>query len=73
MTCHDFRGIAVSPIISKVFEYCILEKFNKFITSCDVRFGFKKVSVVEMQFIVYAKLLIELLKEVVLLTFVLLT
>ena len=42
MTCHDFRGIAVSPIISKVFEYCILEKFNKFLTSCDVQFGFKK-------------------------------
>jgi len=42
MTCYDFRGIAVSPIISNVFEYCILEQFDKFLTSCDVQFGFKK-------------------------------
>jgi len=57
MTCYDFRGIAVSPIISNVFEYCILEQFDKFLTSCDVQFGFKKVSVVEMQSILYIKLL----------------
>jgi len=42
MTCNDFRGIAISPIVSKIFEYCILHKFNQFLGSCDVQFGFKK-------------------------------
>jgi len=32
MSCEDFRGIAISAIISKVFEYCFIEKFGKFIT-----------------------------------------
>ena len=31
MTCNDFRGIAISPIVSKIFEYCILHKFNQFL------------------------------------------
>jgi len=24
LKCDDFRGIAISPILSKVFEYCLL-------------------------------------------------
>ena len=28
MKCDDFRGIAISPVISKVLEYCFLEKFQ---------------------------------------------
>jgi len=24
LTCNDFRGIAINPAISKVFEYCFL-------------------------------------------------
>ena len=24
-TCDDFRGIAISPVISKVFEYCLVQ------------------------------------------------
>ena len=42
MTCNDFRGIAISPIVSKIFEYCILHRFNQFLGSCDVQIGFKK-------------------------------
>ena len=30
MKCDDFRGIAVSPIISKVFEYCLVERFSDY-------------------------------------------
>jgi len=26
LNCEDFRGIAVSPVFSKVFEYCFLNK-----------------------------------------------
>ena len=43
MTCDDFRGIAISPLISKVFEYCILDRFEDFLFSSDAQFGFKKV------------------------------
>jgi len=42
LVCNDFRGIAISPIISKVFEYCILEKYNNYLSTTDNQFGFKK-------------------------------
>ena len=42
LTCNDFRGIAISAIISKTFEYCILERFEYFFLSKDNQFGFKK-------------------------------
>jgi len=28
LICDDFRGVAISPIISKVFEHCILNRFG---------------------------------------------
>jgi len=40
--CNDFRGIAISPIISKVFEYCILERYNNHHSTRDSQFAFKK-------------------------------
>ena len=41
----DFRGIAISPIISKVFEYCFfLDRFGSLLSSSDNQFGFKKDS-----------------------------
>ena len=42
LSCNDFRGIAISPIISKVFEYCILERYNNYLSTTDNQFGFKK-------------------------------
>ena len=42
MTCDDFRAIAVSPILSKVFEYSFLDRFGKYLGSADNQFGFKK-------------------------------
>jgi len=42
LTCDDFRGIAISPTLSKVFEYCILDRFGSFLTTSDNQFGFKK-------------------------------
>ena len=38
----DFRGITVSPIISKIFEKGILENFGSYLWSSDNQFGFKK-------------------------------
>jgi len=40
LTCDDFRGIAISPVISKVFEHCLLDKFQTFFTSCSAQYGF---------------------------------
>jgi hypothetical protein len=42
MTCDDFRGIAISSILSKVFERCILERFESYLSTNDNQFGFKK-------------------------------
>jgi len=46
--CDDFRGIAISPILSKVFEYCVLEKYNNYLSTTDNQFGFKKALVVAL-------------------------
>ena len=44
MTYDDFRGIAISPIISKKnFEYCFLDCFQSLLATNDNKFGFKKV------------------------------
>jgi len=37
-----FRGIAISPLLSKIFEYCFLEKYESYFKSSDNQFGFKK-------------------------------
>ena len=45
LNCEDFRGIAISPIISKTFEYCFLNKLEDvFLYSSSNQFGFKKGS-----------------------------
>ena len=41
-SCDDFRGIAISPILSKIFEHCILDRFGSFFDTADNQFGFKK-------------------------------
>ena len=42
MTFNDFRGIAISPVMSKVFEYCFLDRFQLLFKTNDNQFGFKK-------------------------------
>lgn len=44
MACStdDYRGITVSPVISKMFEHCLLSKYQQYLTSSDCQFGFKK-------------------------------
>jgi hypothetical protein len=39
---RNYRGITLSPIISKMFEYCILHKYSHCLISSDLQFGFKK-------------------------------
>ena len=46
MTCaaNNYRPITLSPIVSKIFEYCLLHKYGHFLTSDDLQYGFKKNS-----------------------------
>ena len=44
LTTDDFRGIAISPLLSKVFESCLYDRFQHFFSSSDNQFGFKKGS-----------------------------
>lgn len=39
--CDSYRGITLSPILSKIFENCILSKCNNFMSTSDLQFGFK--------------------------------
>jgi len=44
MTCDDFRGIAISPILCKVFENCPFKQLQlqSITKSENNQFGFKK-------------------------------
>ena len=38
----DFRGITLSPVISKVLEHCLARCLKSYLTSSDLQFGFKQ-------------------------------
>jgi len=38
----NYRGITLSPHISKLFEMCILDRYGEYLWSSDLQFGFKK-------------------------------
>src|SRR5258708_30881244 len=38
---ESYRGITLNPIISKIFEQCLLVLFSAFLKSADRQFGFK--------------------------------
>ena len=42
INANDFRGIAISPVVSKVLEHCIIDRYCTFFVSSDNQFGFKK-------------------------------
>jgi len=42
LTCDEFRGIAISSIMSIIFEHCILDKLKFFLSTDDNQFGFKE-------------------------------
>ena len=42
VTTDDFRVIAISPIISKVFECCVLDRFDHYFDTAENQFGFRK-------------------------------
>jgi len=42
LSVYDFRGISISPVISKLFEHAVLDRFAHYFTTSDNQFGFKK-------------------------------
>ena len=40
----NYRGITLNPIVSKLFEHCLLEIFSRYLRSSDMQFGFKAKS-----------------------------
>ena len=42
VSVEDFRGITVSPVISKVLEKGVLENFHSYLSTSENQFGFKK-------------------------------
>ena len=44
LSVDDFRGISISPVISKLFEMAILDRFASYFLSSDHQFGFKRNS-----------------------------
>ena len=44
ITANDFRGISISPVISKIFEHCIFNRYSDLFSTDENQFGFKKNS-----------------------------
>jgi Reverse transcriptase (RNA-dependent DNA polymerase) len=42
LSVNDFRGISISPVISKLFEMSVFEKCSDHFITSDHQFGFKK-------------------------------
>jgi len=46
----NFRGITLSPIVSKVFEHCLLIMFQKHLCTSDNQFALKLIPGVQMPY-----------------------
>jgi len=44
LTVDDFRGISISPVLSKVLEHCLLDRYCEHFVTSDSQFGFKRES-----------------------------
>ena len=44
VTTENYRGISLNPVISKLFERCLLNIFDKYLGSSAMQFGFKSKS-----------------------------
>jgi len=56
MRCDDFGDIAISPVLSKLFKHCFLDRFQSLLLSGDNQFGFKKALAAVMQFTLQPKI-----------------
>jgi len=42
MDANNYTGITLCPVISKLFEYCILHKYESYMACNDLQFGLKR-------------------------------
>ena len=42
LNVDDYRGISISSVLSKILEYCILDRYKRLFFTSDNQFGFKK-------------------------------
>ena len=42
LALEDFRGLSINPVLSKILEHCILDRFATLLTITDNQFDFKK-------------------------------
>ena len=52
------RTGTLSPVVSKVFEHCVLQKYGDMLYSDTMQFGFKNILAVHMHSLLCHKLLI---------------
>ena len=38
----NYRAISISPVLSKMFEHCVLSRYSKYLETSPNQFGFKK-------------------------------
>ena len=46
----DFRGITISPLLSKILEKCVLDKFGKYFESSLINLALRRILDVNMPF-----------------------
>jgi len=44
LTVDDFRGISISPVLCRVFEHCLFDRYCEYFVTSDSQFGFKRES-----------------------------
>jgi len=59
----NYIGITLSPVISKVFEMCLLDLYGDYLYSHDLQFGFKKQQSCSHAVFAWVRLLTILLPE----------
>src|ERR1043165_5420090 len=64
LSVDQFRGITISPIISKVFEHCLLLLYKEYMFSSERQFGFKKGIGCSHAFFQFVMKLIIMLKTI---------
>ena len=49
----DYRGITISPVISKIFELCLARCLQNYLNSSNRQFGFRKAPDVQQLYSLY--------------------
>jgi len=53
VTVDDFRGVSINPVISKVFEHCVLDRYCGFLVVVTINLGSKRTLAVPALYTFY--------------------